>query len=158
MASRIGSSPTMDDSSKGKKLQEWCQGLGIQQAFTSVAYPQANGQTEVVNREIVRGLKTKLDHEGGSWVEELPCILWAYRTTPREATGMTPFHLVYGGEAVVPMEIGVESDRRQYYDEDNDGRRLMELDLVSEARDKASTRLTAYRQRMCRTYNKRVIP
>ncbi|XP_074577624.1 uncharacterized protein LOC141834080 [Curcuma longa] len=71
---------------------------------------------------------------------------------------MTSFHLVYGGEAVVPMEVGVESDRRQCYDEDNDGRRLMELDLVSEARDKAATRLTVYRQRMCCTYNKRVIP
>ncbi|XP_074557048.1 uncharacterized protein LOC141813038 [Curcuma longa] len=71
---------------------------------------------------------------------------------------MTPFHLVYGREAVVPIEIGVESDRRQCYNKENDGRRLMELDLVSEARDKASMRLTAYRQRMCCAYNKRVIP
>ncbi|XP_074556562.1 uncharacterized protein LOC141812469 [Curcuma longa] len=101
---------------QGKKIQTWCQGLGIQQAFTSVAYPQANGQAEVTNREILRGLKTKLDHEGGSWVEELPCVLWAYRTTPRESTGMTPFHLVYGGEVVVPMEVEVPSDRRRLYE------------------------------------------
>ncbi|XP_074556483.1 uncharacterized protein LOC141812342 [Curcuma longa] len=125
---------------QGRKIQEWCKGLGIQQAFTSVAYPQSNGQTEVVNREIVRGLKTKLDHEGGSWVEELPCVLWAYRTTPKESTGLTPFHLVYGGEAVVPMEVGVESDRRQHYGADNDGKRLMELDLISETRDQAAAR------------------
>ncbi|XP_074566671.1 uncharacterized protein LOC141823303 [Curcuma longa] len=71
---------------------------------------------------------------------------------------MTPFHLVYGGEAVVSMEIGVESDRRQYYDAGNDDRRLAELDLMSETQDRASARLTAYRQRMCNTYNKRVIP
>ncbi|XP_074560329.1 uncharacterized protein LOC141816443 [Curcuma longa] len=129
---------------------------GISNASEGVAW--ANEQAEVVNREIVRKLKTKLDHEGGSWVEELPCVLWAYCTTPREGTDMTPFHLVYRGEAVVPMEVGVESDRRRCYDEDNDGRRLMELDLVSEARDKAATRLTAYRQCMCCIYNKRVIP
>ncbi|XP_074561342.1 uncharacterized protein LOC141817608 [Curcuma longa] len=143
---------------QGKKIQAWCKGLGIQQVFTSVAYPQGNGQAEVANRKILRGLKTKLDHEGGSWVDELPCVLWAYRTTPRESTGMTPFHLVYGGEAVVPVEVGLESTRRQFYDEDNEGRRLMELDLVTEEREKAATRLTAYRQRMCRTYNRRVIP
>ncbi|XP_074560389.1 uncharacterized protein LOC141816518 [Curcuma longa] len=71
---------------------------------------------------------------------------------------MTPFHLVYGGEAVVPIEVGVESDRRQCYDADNDGRRLMELDLISKTRDRAATRLTAYRQHMCSTYNRRVIP
>ncbi|XP_074556807.1 uncharacterized protein LOC141812694 [Curcuma longa] len=34
---------------QGKKLKEWCQRLGIQQTFTSVAYPQANGQAEVIN-------------------------------------------------------------------------------------------------------------
>ncbi|XP_074556256.1 uncharacterized protein LOC141812113 [Curcuma longa] len=142
-----------DQQFQGRKLQEWCQGLGIQQAFTSVAYPQANVQAEVVNQEIVRGLKTKLDHEGSSWVEEL----WSYRTMLRESTGMTLFHLGYGGEALVPMEIGVESDRRQCYDENNGDRRLTELDLVFKARDKASARLTTYRQCMCRAYNKRVI-
>ncbi|XP_074573491.1 uncharacterized protein LOC141829917 [Curcuma longa] len=141
----------------GKKLREWCQGLSILQAFTSVAYPQANGQAEVINREIIKGLEKKLDHEGGSWVDELPSVLWSYRTTPRESTGMTPFHLVYGGEAVVPIEVGVQSYRRQHYGEDNGDKRLLELDLVSEARDKAATRLTAYRQRMCCTYNKKVI-
>ncbi|XP_074574648.1 uncharacterized protein LOC141831119 [Curcuma longa] len=71
---------------------------------------------------------------------------------------MTPFHLVYDREAVVPMEVGVESDRRRCYDADNSNRRIMELDLISEARDRAATRLTAYRQRMCHTYNRRVIP
>ncbi|XP_042425942.1 uncharacterized protein LOC122013780 [Zingiber officinale] len=110
------------------------------------AYPQSNRQAEVTNKEIIRGLKTKLDHVGGSWVDELPSVLWAYHTTPREAMGITPFQLVYGGEAVVPIEVGIESDHRRLYDEDNDGRRLMELDLIEEARDKATTRLTSYRQ------------
>ncbi|XP_042432636.1 uncharacterized protein K02A2.6-like [Zingiber officinale] len=52
-----------------KKIQAWCKGFGIMQTFTSVAYPQSNGQTEVVNREIVRGLKVKLDHVGGPSAE-----------------------------------------------------------------------------------------
>ncbi|XP_074576200.1 uncharacterized protein LOC141832633 [Curcuma longa] len=71
---------------------------------------------------------------------------------------MTPFHLVYGGEAVVPMEVGVPSDRRRFYDEDNGERRRMELDLITEDRDRAASRLMAYRQRMCIKYNRRVIP
>ncbi|XP_042426066.1 uncharacterized protein LOC122013918 [Zingiber officinale] len=67
---------------QGRKIQEWCQGFGITQAFTSVAYPQSNKQIEVINREIVCGFKVKLDHVGGNWMEELPSILWAYLTTP----------------------------------------------------------------------------
>ncbi|XP_074573474.1 uncharacterized protein LOC141829895 [Curcuma longa] len=35
----------------------------------------ANGQAEVINREIIKGLEKKLDHEGGSWVDELPSVL-----------------------------------------------------------------------------------
>ncbi|XP_042410061.1 uncharacterized protein LOC121999443 [Zingiber officinale] len=119
---------------QGKRIEEWYAGYDITQAFTSVAYPQSNGQAEVTNREIIRGLKTKLDHVGGSWVDELPSALWAYRTTLREATGITPIQLVYGGEAIVPIEVGVESDRRRLYnEEDNADRRLMELDLIEEA-------------------------
>ncbi|XP_042418938.1 uncharacterized protein LOC122007191 [Zingiber officinale] len=120
---------------QGQRIQAWCKGFGITQAFTSVAYPQSNGQTEIINREIVRGLKVKLDYVRGNWVEELPSILWAYRTTPRESTGLTPFHLVYGNETVVPIEIGVPSVRRTLYDEENTERRLVELDLISETRD-----------------------
>ncbi|XP_042379852.1 uncharacterized protein LOC121972224 [Zingiber officinale] len=102
-----------------QRLREWCEGYGIQQAFTSVAYPHSNGQAEVVNREILRILRARLDHVGGSWADEQSGMLWDIRTTPKEGTGVTPFHLVYGGEAVVPVEVGVESDRVQQYNEDN---------------------------------------
>ena len=41
------------------------------------------------------------------WVDELPGVLWAYRTTPRRLTGTTPFALAYGMDAVIPTEIGM---------------------------------------------------
>ncbi|XP_042419647.1 uncharacterized protein LOC122008107 [Zingiber officinale] len=77
---------------------------------------------------------------------------------PKEGTGATPFHLIYGGEAVVPVEVRVESNRLQHYVEDNAERRLLELDLVDESRAKAAILLMAYRQRMKQNYNRRVIP
>ncbi|XP_042440642.1 uncharacterized protein LOC122026014 [Zingiber officinale] len=141
-----------------QKLKEWCGGYDIQQAFTSVAYPQSNEHAEVANREILRILRARLDHVGGSWVDEIPSVLWVIRITPKEGTGATLFHLVYGGEAVVPIEVGVESDRIQHYSEDNAKRRRLELDLVDEACVKAVARLMAYRSRMKQSYNRRVIP
>ncbi|XP_042405121.1 uncharacterized protein LOC121995451 [Zingiber officinale] len=78
--------------------------------------------------------------------------------TPKEGTGATSFHLVYDGEAVVSVEVGVESDRIKHYDEDNAEWRLLELDLVDEARAKVVVRLMAYRQRMRQNYNRKVIP
>ncbi|XP_042460714.1 uncharacterized protein LOC122044263 [Zingiber officinale] len=119
--------------------------------------PLSNKQTEFANREILRILRVRLNHVRENWVDELPGVLWTIRTTPKEGMGVTPFHLVYGGEAVVPVEIRVESDRMQSYSEYNAERRLLELDLVDEARAKASFRLMAYRQKMRQNYNRRVI-
>ncbi|XP_075491166.1 uncharacterized protein LOC142529496 [Primulina tabacum] len=99
---------------QGKKITSWCQEMKITQSFTSVAYPQANGQTEVTNRIIVQAVKARLHGKCKDWVEELPSILWAYRTTPRTVTRETPYSLVYGSEAVLPVEVGQSSTRIEY--------------------------------------------
>ncbi|KAK3037084.1 hypothetical protein RJ639_029926 [Escallonia herrerae] len=53
-------------------------------------------KTENMNRSILQGLKKKLDEAKGAWVDELPNVLWEYRTTPHSVTGETPFLLCYG--------------------------------------------------------------
>ncbi|KAL2227023.1 UNVERIFIED_CONTAM: Retrovirus-related Pol polyprotein from transposon [Sesamum indicum] len=93
---------------QGRKITSWLQELKIHQNFTAVGHPQSNGQTEVTNRTILQHLKARLSSKK-EWSDELPGVLWAYRTTPRTSTGETPFSLVYGSEAVIPAEIGEES-------------------------------------------------
>jgi transposase InsO family protein len=39
-------------------FQEYCEDLGVQIYFASVAHPESNGQVKRVNAEILRGLKT----------------------------------------------------------------------------------------------------
>ena len=53
----------------------------------------------------------------GAWLEELPSILWAYRTTTQTPTRETPFNLTYGTEAVILVEVGLISLRRELFDE-----------------------------------------
>ena len=45
------------------------------------------------------------------WLEKLPFALWAYRTSFRTSTGVTPYSLVYGMEVVLPIEIEMGSLR-----------------------------------------------
>ncbi|KAK4403978.1 Ribonuclease HI [Sesamum angolense] len=144
---------------KGKEFKRWCLELKIKQYFTSVGTPQSNGQTEVTNRTILQHLKTRLDQAKGNWVNELPGVLWAYRTTPRRSTGESPFNLVYGMEAIIPAEIGEETLRVQQYEpEINDIGRRVNLDLLGKVRDTASVRIEAYKRHMAKAYNARVHP
>ncbi|XP_057760115.1 uncharacterized protein LOC130980453 [Arachis stenosperma] len=79
--------------------------MKIKHQFTSVEHPQANGQAEAANKVILAGLKKRLQDVKGACAEELPQVLWAYRTTPQSATGETSFRLAYGIEAMIPVEI-----------------------------------------------------
>ena len=87
-------------------FRDFCSGLGIKNQFWSPGHPQANGKTEVTNRTLLKIIKTKLDGVKGAWPEELPNVLWAYRTTARTRIGETPFRLTYGTKAVIPVEVG----------------------------------------------------
>ncbi|GJY25903.1 reverse transcriptase domain-containing protein, partial [Tanacetum coccineum] len=73
---------------------------------TSVAHPQANGLVERANRSLMEGIKTRLGRERAGWVDELPNVLWAHRTSIKQSNGETPFSLTSGSEAVIPAEIG----------------------------------------------------
>ena len=101
-------------------------------------------------------IKTRLEGEKGAWLEELPGVLWAYRTTVRTPTGETPFKMAFGTEAVVPMEVGMSSLIRASYDEQsNDDGRKLALDCLLEVRDDAAQRMALYQERMRRYYNQR---
>ncbi|KAK3028024.1 hypothetical protein RJ639_040023 [Escallonia herrerae] len=132
-----------------------CANLSIEQHFTSVAHPQTNGQNEVTNRTLLQGIKKKLDGVRGLWVDELPKILWAYNTTSRTSTGETPFSLLFGTEALIPVEIGLHSLCLTTYDPvQNEEALRANLDLLDERREQVAMRLAAYHQRVSKFYDK----
>ncbi|KAK3042452.1 hypothetical protein RJ639_000176 [Escallonia herrerae] len=138
-------------------FRTFCSNLSIDLRFTSVAHPQSTGQTENMNRGILQGLKKKLNEAKGAWVDELPKVLWAYRTTPHSVTGETPFSLCYGTEAMLPVEIGVPTIRALHFSElNNDVGLRANLDLVEEARTQAHIRSVIVKQRVARYYNQKV--
>nr|XP_009804548.1 PREDICTED: uncharacterized protein LOC104249760 [Nicotiana sylvestris] len=84
----------------------------ITDRITSTPYHLVgNGQAESTNKVIVNNLKKRLEESKGNWSELLPGVLWAYHTTTKTSTGETPISLVYGAEALIPVEIGEPSMR-----------------------------------------------
>ena len=72
-------------------FRTFCSELGIRNKYSTLAYPQSNGQAEAVNKTNLNGLKRRLDGAKGRWAEELPSVLWAYRTTPGDPRGKPRF-------------------------------------------------------------------
>ena len=122
-----------------KSFKRYCCDLGITNRYSTPAYPQGNGQAEVVNKVIVNGLKKRLDDVKEKWMEELSHVLWIYETTPRRSIGETHFSMTYGVEAVIPLETGFPTLRTSSFNSsDNNGLLEKSLDFIEERRENAT--------------------
>ena len=118
------------------KFQKFCQDLGVKNHNSSPRHPEANGQIEVTNKSLLKIIKTQLEGAKGAWLEELPNVLWAYRTTIRLPTRETPFRLTFGTEAIIPVEVGLMSLRVKTYGDLKNQQELNDnLDLINEVRE-----------------------
>jgi transposase InsO family protein len=105
----------------GRKFLDFCKDHHIRVDWAVVAHPMTNGQVERANGMILQGLKPRIYSDlhkfGRRWIKELPLVVWSLRTMPSQATGFTPFFLVYGAEAVLPTDLEYGSPRMRAYDD-----------------------------------------
>ena len=95
----------------GWHLNELCKKYHIQMVQSSPYNPQSNGQVECFNKILKQMLRKTVSENQKDWHERIPDALWSYQTSTRRSTGTTPFNLVYGAEAVLPVEIELPSLR-----------------------------------------------
>ena len=123
-------------------------------------YAQANGYAESSNKVIINIIRKMLEKNPKQWHEKVTETLWAYRTSKREAIGMTPYALTYGHDAILPMKIAVQSLRiaqqHNLIGEDYSQAMLLELEGLDASRIDTLNKLLAGKQAMSRAYNKRV--
>ena len=82
--------------------KNFCNELNIKNLYLTLQYPYSSGQAEASNKTLLSALKKRLHSAKGKWVKELLRVLWAYRTTNRKSTGISPFTFTYGMEAIIP--------------------------------------------------------
>ena len=138
--------------------RDFYQELKIRNLYSTPRYPQRNGQAEASNKTLSTTLKKWLDSAKGKWVEELPGVIWAYRTTARKPTDISPFALNYGMEAVIPTEIGLPTIRTTTPESKNAGSVVRELDTSDELWEAVAIRVASYQRCLENSYNKRVRP
>ena len=71
-------------------------------------------------------------------MEELPEVLWAYKTTARNPTSVSHFALTYKMQDVIPTKIGIPTIRTATLESENEGYVIRELDTSDELREAAA--------------------
>jgi hypothetical protein len=111
---------------KGAVIQELNK-LGINRIVISAYNSKANGMAERGHQPIVQALIALTMGGKKPWVDLLPYVLFADRVTVHGPTGFTPFYMVYGREAVLPVETRFPTWRTLGWDEVCDRETLLEL-------------------------------
>ena len=123
--------------------------------------PKMNGAVEVVNKN-AKKIVAKMTDTYKDWHEKLSFALHAYQTVVRMSTKATPFSLVYGMEAVLPIEVEIPSLRVLMEIELEEAKwiqaRYDQLNLIEEKRLKALCHGQLYQKRMMRAHDKKVRP
>jgi len=72
--------------------------------FISPRHPEANGQAENSNREIVKVLRHICKRQK-EWDNSLSATLWGLRTSKSSVTGFSSFELLYGRKDLWPLSV-----------------------------------------------------
>ncbi|XP_070042624.1 uncharacterized protein [Nicotiana tomentosiformis] len=128
----------------GRRTAEFFEKWHIKRILSTPYHLAGNGKMESFNKTILKIMKKKLEEAKGLWPEILPEVLWAHIITPKKSIGETPYSLVYGTEAVIPVEVRDPSLRYSHESGTSKDENIRkDLDKVEERRDMALIRMVA---------------
>ena len=89
----------------GKLIGELCSLMGMKKSRTIVYHPSGNGMCERFNRTLMNMLGTLEDDQKKDWKKHISTMVHAYNATRHATTGQSPFYLMFGGQARLPVDL-----------------------------------------------------
>jgi len=120
---------------------------GVNHITTTAYHPQSNGQAERTCKIIIDLLSHYVEEDLRNWDLILPSIVFCYNTTVQASTRETPFKLLYGREANLPIDLNLNLTRFKVC---RDYRQLME-----ETRDLVKQRILEAQEKQKNEYDER---
>ncbi|MCO5558278.1 hypothetical protein L7F22_011857 [Adiantum nelumboides] len=92
-------------------LDALLENLSIKHVHSTPYYSQCNGLVEKTNGVLCKIITKHVRDRPQDYDKHLTAALWVYRTSFKVSTQFTPYHLVYGEEALLPIEVELGSFR-----------------------------------------------
>ncbi|POW02507.1 hypothetical protein PSTT_11742 [Puccinia striiformis] len=93
----------------GKEVQNMLKKSGSVVKITTPYYPEANGMIERGHQPLKDALVKMCGSDGKKWRNYLPLVLFADRISTKRTTGHTPYELIFGQPAVLPIDLEMET-------------------------------------------------
>ncbi|GES74949.1 DDE-type integrase/transposase/recombinase [Rhizophagus clarus] len=90
-------------------LVSLCDNLGVKHRLSTAYHSQTNGLVEHFNRTLCEAIAKYANANKDDWDLYLSSVLFAYRTKCHSITRHEPFYLMYGHDAVLPIEFAVST-------------------------------------------------
>ena len=101
---------------------------GTKQRITSAYHPQSNGLVERNNRTVQSWLLKVLAEKHEEWPSALPGVVFSYNTSKNKTTLVTPFYLMYGRKARIPLDS-------EWLDDSEDCEEILATDVIVDLDD-----------------------
>ena len=95
-------------------MQETLEIVKTKHLRTTSYHPQTNGLCERLNHTLSDMLSMYVNADHKNWDEILPYVTFAYNTSKQESTKYSPFYLLYGREAVFPLDVALKVNPNPY--------------------------------------------
>ena len=98
-------------------VRRLCDVLRVEKTFTSPYRPESDGMVERSNRTLQSMLRAFVNEARNDWDDHLPAVCCAYRSTPHESTGVSPFRMVFGRNITLPIDLQNDVGLHQQFPE-----------------------------------------
>ena len=88
-----------------KVNDELCRLTGVECRLTTAYHPQTNGLDERFNQTLQQQLLKFIDTDQTNWDLYIDSILFSYRVSRQDSTKESPFTLMYGRKATLPVDF-----------------------------------------------------
>eukprot|EP00794_Sanderia_malayensis_P006722 gene6722-7482_t len=139
---------------ESKIIQSICSLFGIEKRRTTPYHPQTDGLCELFNGTLKSFLRKRVNRDRDNWDEQIAAALLAYRSSMQASIGLSPFEMLYGREATLPLSVDREDNTLKPIQ--GSTKYLSELkDRFSHLKEIASNRQKAAQQKQKKLYDAR---